>query len=130
MKGGTLEVRNGDPTFHNVRGMQAGAVAFNLPQNKGAAPITKPVEGAAGDTLSLHCDVHPWMQGFVRVSDHPFFATTGVDGTFSIPEVPPGKYTLEVWHPNLGSTTATVRVKKGKKAKVTIEYDLDDCGDC
>ena len=45
----------------------------------------------------VRCDVHPWMSAWVGVFDHPWFAVTGDDGSFTIPHVPPGKYTLVAW---------------------------------
>lgn len=119
IEGGKLEIRNGDPTFHNVRGNRGKRIAFNLPQNAKAKPIVRDDLGEAGDVVSLACDVHPWMAGWAVVTDHPYFAVTGEDGKFTLSGLAPGKYTLEAWHPTLGLQTSKVTVKKGKKAAVT-----------
>ncbi|MBL8623961.1 MAG: carboxypeptidase regulatory-like domain-containing protein [Myxococcales bacterium] len=121
--GQALEIRNLDATFHNVRGNALTKVLWNLAQPKGAAPIVRDLAGrAAGDVVSLHCDVHPWMAAWVVVSDHGFFAVTGADGGFTLPGVPPGSYTVEAWHPTLGLKTAKVKVKKGKPTKVRFTF--------
>ena len=121
--GQALEIRNLDATFHNVRGNALTKVLWNLAQPKGAAPIVRDLAGrAAGDVVSLHCDVHPWMAAWVVVSDHGFFAVTGADGAFTLPGVPPGSYTVEAWHPTLGLKTAKVKVKKGKPTKVRFTF--------
>jgi hypothetical protein len=48
--------------------------------------------------LRFKCDVHPWMFSYVTVLDHPYFAVSGKDGSFTIKNVPPGKYTLVAMH--------------------------------
>jgi plastocyanin len=113
--GQALEVRNADQTFHNVRGNQGERVAFNLAQTRGAPPIVRDEVGKPGETLELACDVHPWMRGWAMVLDHPYHAVTGADGRFTIAGLAPGTYTLTAWHPTLGTRTAKVKVKKGKR---------------
>lgn len=124
MAGQPLEVRNGDPTFHNVRGNRGPKVVWNLAQPQGAPAITRTELGKAGDVVSLHCDVHPWMAGWVAIMDHPYFAVTGVDGAFTIAGVPPGSYVLEAWHPQLGLRTTTIKVRKGKATKASFTLAL------
>ena len=46
----------------------------------------------------MKCDVHAWMNAWVGVVNHPYFAVTGTDGAFSLPNLPPGTYTVEAWH--------------------------------
>jgi hypothetical protein len=117
--GGKLEIRNGDPTFHNVRGNKGKKIAFNVPQAAKAKPIVREDLGAAGDVVSLACDVHPWMAGWAVITDHPYFTVTKEDGAFVLSGLAPGSYTVEAWHPTLGLQTTKVKVKKGKKAAVT-----------
>jgi hypothetical protein len=122
--GQSLEVRNLDNTFHNVRGNRLAKVLWNLGQPKGAPPIVRDLKAAAvGEVISLHCDVHPWMAAWVVVSDHAAFAVTGADGAFTLRDLAPGTYTVEAWHPTLGKKTAKVKVKKGKKpAKLAFTF--------
>ena len=122
MPGQPLAVKNADPTYHNVHSWLAGKTVWNESHPAGAGDIKKPDVGAAGDVLELKCDVHPWMHAFVVVTDHPFVAVTGADGVFSIPAVPPGKYTLEAWHPVLGLRTAKLTVGKGRTAKASFTF--------
>jgi Carboxypeptidase regulatory-like domain len=44
------------------------------------------------------------------VLDHPYYAVTSTDGTFSLKGLPPGTYTIEAWHEKLGTQTQTVTV--------------------
>ena len=53
------------------------------------------------DEIKLTCDVHKWMGAWIIVRDNPYFALTGEDGTFEITEIPPGSYTMVIWHESL-----------------------------
>jgi plastocyanin len=121
--GQKLAVKNADATYHNVHAWLAGKTQWNDSHPAAAADIVKDSVGAAGDVLELKCDVHPWMHAYVVVVDHPYVAVTGTDGAFTIANVPPGKYTVEAWHPTLGlrTTKVTVKGKKAAKAKFTFE---------
>jgi hypothetical protein len=44
------------------------------------------------------CNVHAEMSAYVVVTETPYYATTDKDGKFVIKDLPPGKYTLKVWH--------------------------------
>jgi plastocyanin len=131
MAGQRLEIHNDDPTFHNVRIVGTdGKIVANKAQQKGAPPLTTDALEGTG-LVALHCDVHPWMESTVLVSDHPYFAITGASGAFSFTGLAPGKYTIEAWVPTLGWQSGKVKVGKGKKAaKIEIQFDLDDCGGC
>ncbi|HVK78475.1 MAG TPA: DUF2012 domain-containing protein [Kofleriaceae bacterium] len=120
--GQALEIRNADATFHNVRGNLGTKILWNLGQAAQQPAITRKDLGAAGDVVSLHCDVHPWMAGWAVITDHPYFAVTGADGAFVLKDVPVGTYTLEAWHPTLGLKTAKVKVTRGKTAKATFTF--------
>ncbi len=54
--------------------------------------------------------MHPWMTAYIGVVPHPFFAVTGSDGRYTLADVPPGRYTLEVWHERFGRQTVQARV--------------------
>lgn len=121
MAGQQLAVRNSDGTFHNVRGTVSGKQLFNQPQPAKAADLA--VDTApAGSVLDVVCDVHPWMHAYAVVQDHPYFAVTGETGEFSISGLAPGSYTLEAWHPTLGTKTLQVKVGTGKKAAITARF--------
>jgi plastocyanin len=120
--GQPISIRNGDQTLHNVHGYKGPSTLFNQAQIPGLPPLVRKL-GAAGDVLKLKCDVHPWMTGYVVVSDNPFFAVTGEDGQFKIGDVPPGTYTLTAWHERYGSKTAEVTVRGDKPTEVSFQYE-------
>ena len=72
------------------------------------------------EALKFKCDVHPWMESYIFVLDHPFFAVTGEDGTYDISDVPAGTYTLVAWHSRLGEHTQEITV--GADGSVSADF--------
>jgi hypothetical protein len=73
--------------------------------------------------VPVKCDVHGWMEAFVGVTNHPFFAVSGDDGSFTIANVPPGQYTIEAWHERYGVQTGQVTVEPNGTATVNFDYN-------
>jgi plastocyanin len=113
MAGQRLLVKNSDPFVHNVRAGAQNNPPFNFAQptiDKG-----KPLIFNAPERLFVKCDIHPWMSAFVHVIDNPYFAVSGPDGSFKLPEgLPPGKYTVSAWHEVYGEQRVEVVVAEGK----------------
>lgn len=107
--GQTLEIRNSDPVLHNIKAKGTKNRPFNVSQPS-AGMKTNRTFSAPEVMVALECSVHGWMNAFVGVQAHPFFAVTGGDGSFSLKGLPPGTYTLEAWHEKYGTQTATVTV--------------------
>lgn len=121
--GQKLQVKNSDSTFHNVWGVVANKDLFNKPQAPKSADLTlDPSTAKAGDVVELKCGAHGWMHAYVAVQDTPYFAVTGSDGVFEIKGLPEGKYTLEAWHPTLGTKSMEVVIGKAKRADVTARF--------
>src|ERR1043165_5337217 len=97
--GQKILAKNSDPLMHNVHPspVAAGNKEDNKAQFAGAADIAFEFP-TAEEFLKFKCDVHPWMFSYITVVDHPYFAVTGKDGTFTIKNVPPAKYTIEPMH--------------------------------
>jgi len=72
--------------------------------------------------VPFRCDVHRWMNSFVGVLDHPFFAVTGADGAFSLKGLPPGTYTVEAWHEKFGTKTASVTIGAKESKDVAFTF--------
>jgi hypothetical protein len=90
---------------------------FNRTQPKGR---TIPLVFKRPEIVRIDCDLHPWMRAWVVVADHPFYAVTGKQGDFLLENVPPGRYTLQVWHESLGTVQRDVAVN-GSVATITVE---------
>ena len=120
VKGQKLRIKNSDPTAHNVRAINGDDQLFNEMHIAESPDKLMPVDAAPGSSVQLKCDIHPWMETWVYVSDSNLFAITGADGKFSLSGVPAGSYELQVWHPHLGQKTAKITVKAGETTTATI----------
>jgi hypothetical protein len=120
--GQKLLVRNSDDTFHNVHGVLRGKDVLNKMQGPKAAELAIESTAKPDDVIELQCNVHPWMKAYIAVGDHPYFAVTDGQGKFEIKDLPVGTYTLEAWHPVLGTRTLTVKIGKAKLGDVTARF--------
>jgi hypothetical protein len=119
-RGASLEVVNGDPVLHNTHGFQESRTVFNLALPNTGQRIKQTLRRAG--IIEVMCDSHDWMNGWVLVLDHPYFAVTGKDGTFEITDVPPGAYKLTAWHEKLGRLEQQVTVTAGKVAQSAFTF--------
>lgn len=108
-----------DPMLHTTQAQQQdnGRTIFNVALPVPGINMTKPI-GAAG-IARLSCNIHPWMRGWVVVTDDAS-AVSGADGRFSIDNVPPGTYELRVWHETLKAPAQKITVTAGKPAQISI----------
>ncbi|MFQ6616157.1 MAG: carboxypeptidase regulatory-like domain-containing protein [Fidelibacterota bacterium] len=121
--GQPIDILNSDGTLHNVHALpkEPGNDRFNEAMPAARKKITKVFE-VPEIMVRIKCDVHPWMGAFVGVVNHPFFAVTSADGSFEIPNLSPGTYTLKTWHEKLPPQTATVTIKEGET--VSVDFTL------
>ena len=117
--GREFDIVNQDPVLHNVHAYREDDTLFNLAQpfQGQASPQTVNEAGI----VRVACDVHSWMQAWVVVLDNPYFEVTDPSGSFSITDVPPGSYTVTMWHEALGSASKTVVVEAGGSSEVSFE---------
>lgn len=121
MVGQPLEIANKDPLLHNIKAMGKANRPFNISQPT-AGMTTERTFTSAEVMLPFECNVHGWMHAFAGVLPHPFFATTGPDGRFTIKNLPPGTYTIEAWQEKYGTRTATVTVGTDETKTVDLSY--------
>jgi plastocyanin len=116
-----LQVTNSDSFTHNVHPLPQANREFNRSQSAGAAPVehTFPRQELM---IPVKCNVHPWMRSYISVVEHPFFAVSGADGSFTIQGLPPGTYTVEAIHESLGTKEASVTVTESGTAEVSFNF--------
>jgi plastocyanin len=108
--GATVEYLNSDTIAHNVRTLARKHEPINLTVVPGDKKTQLLDQGA--DKIEVKCDMHPWMNAWLFVSDTPYAAVTDADGKFEIPDLPPGEYKLTLWHERLPRAEATVTVRE------------------
>ena len=62
------------------------------------------------EIIKVECDLHNWMRAWIVVTPNAYSTVSDSDGSFEIPDVPPGKYELTAWHETLGSITKSITV--------------------
>ena len=108
-----------DPILHTTNAqLPNGRTLFNVALPIAGITITKSI-GNAGK-VRLSCNTHPWMRGWLMVTDEAA-AITGADGQFSIDNVPPGTYELRIWHESLKSAPQRITVAAGKPTDLTVQ---------
>ncbi len=119
--GQTLKLKNSDGILHNVHALPKVNTPFNraMPAN---VLESEAKFGKEEGMFLVKCDVHGWMTAYVGVFGNPFFAVSGKDGKYTIPNLPPGSYEIEAWHEKLGVKTATVTVAADKPATADFAF--------
>ncbi|HUF24178.1 MAG TPA: carboxypeptidase regulatory-like domain-containing protein [Vicinamibacterales bacterium] len=117
--GTTVDFPNNDRIYHNVFSLSK-ARTFDL--GRYAAGHSRAVRFDRPGIVRVFCEIHSHMSAWVLVFNHPFFAATDDDGRYAIPNVPPGTYSLAVWHETLPRETRRVVVPES--GVVDVDFAL------
>ncbi|MCW5893633.1 MAG: hypothetical protein KIT14_24225 [bacterium] len=117
--GSTIAVLNPDGVLHNVHVMGKTNPEANRAMPKFQKKIDWIVEKPEWPIV-VKCDAHPWMRAYWLAMDQPYYAVTGPDGAFTIADLPPGEYDVELWHETLGRRTERVSIPA--KAEATVAW--------
>jgi len=122
MTGQNIEIKNDDPTTHNIHPTPQSNREWNESQPPQAAPIEKSF-AREEIMLPVKCNQHPWMRMYVNVVKSPFYAVTGPDGKYEIKGLPPGDYTIAFVQEKLGEQTqkVTLAAKDSKMVDQTFK---------
>jgi hypothetical protein len=115
-----LEIRNSDPILHNADARLGQDTLFNVglpPGRRVRKPLVRP------GLVAFTCDVrHTWMSAWVAVADHPYHTVTDAYGAYEIRDLPAGRYTVRVWHEELGTLERPTTIEPGATATLDVEY--------
>jgi plastocyanin len=121
--GSKVRFPNSDHIRHQVYSFSP-AKKFELPLYGGtdAPPVVFDKPGV----VVLGCNIHDWMVGYIYVSETPYFATTEAEGTASLEDLPPGEYSVRLWHPSMehSEETTTRHVTVKAEGPTTLEWEL------
>jgi hypothetical protein len=131
VKPGNITIRNSDKgVLHNINtreminvesGMPVKKVIFNFGQPD-PGDIEKELKPRRAPFISINCEAHNFMFGFMMAPEHPYAEVVGEDGSFTIKDVPPGSYTVKAWHPRFGLKEGKVTVAAKGAADVNFEF--------
>lgn len=110
--GDTVVLPNLDPVYHDVFSLSP-IKNFELGRYPGGQ--SKRVVFDRPGLVNVYCGIHSNMAAFVLVLPHHVFARADESGAFALPPLPPGHYTVCVWHPDL----------RGLRRDVRLEGDAD-----
>jgi plastocyanin len=122
VSGTTVSFLNSEPLQHNVFSPD------NEKYNLGTWPQGQTKDYAFTKCTKFPCvytqlcRIHPEMEAFIVVLQNPFFAVSDKDGHYEVDDIPPGQYTVGVWHPKLKGPAKPVTVAAGKP--VTVDFAL------
>jgi hypothetical protein len=138
-----IMVVNKDPVFHDIQGYETskrGArVLFNTPlpmskrlkkkdfldgkmvKKRAGKVLTQSIKmGKGRDLFIMQCGFHAYMESWAFVAENPYYALSATDGSYSIPDIPPGSYNIRIWHPMVNKEY-TVTIKANETTELPIE---------
>jgi plastocyanin len=122
-RGSVVSFPNEDPYFHNVFSLSR-ASTFDLGryrQHQSREQLFRKT-----GLVKIYCHIHSHMSASIMVLDHPYFTVPNLDGTFTLPAVPAGRYTIVGWHERVGERTGTIEVEPGRTASIELSLPVED----
>jgi len=128
---GPIVIRNSDEgVLHNINtremiGVEKGRVVKRTMFNFGQpdpGDIEKAIKPRRSPFISVNCEAHNFMFGFMFAPDHPYAVVVGEDGSYTLNDVPAGDYVLKAWHPTLGLQTTEITVPANGEAQADFAF--------
>jgi hypothetical protein len=117
-----LQIRNDDNTLHNVHAMPSVNSQFNEGQPVQGMVSTKKFDKPEPAPFKVKCDVHGWMKSYMIVLPHPYHGVSAMNGAYTIPNLPPGNYTIVAWHEKFGQQEQNITVAPKEQKQVNFTF--------
>ena len=118
--GQQLQVVNADQTSHNIHPLAKVNHEWNKSQPPGSPNIQEKFDSP--EFISVKCNIHPWMHGWFAILKTSHYSITGDGGGFSLPNLPPGKYTVTAWHEDYGTQTQDVTITGDETESIDFNF--------
>jgi len=115
-----LKVTNEDQTSHNIHPLAKINREWNKSQPPGTPPIVDKYDKM--EFIPVKCNVHPWMHGTFAVLKNSHYSISGADGGFTLPDLPPGKYTVSAFHESYGEQAQEVSITGNETKSVNFVF--------
>jgi plastocyanin len=119
--GSKVHFLNEDEFFHNVQSYTPKS-RFSI--GRRAPGISYSIKIKKTGVVDLTCDIHAHMNAKILSFDTPYFCRLNADGSYSIKDLPDGKYRIEVFHPFCNKIIEEIEISGGKVYK--FDYNISD----
>ena len=113
-------VQNDDSVTHTVHPMARTNKEWNRSQPPGTPPFA--IKYDKPEFIRVRCELHPWMRGVFAVMKNSHYAVTDDSGSFTLPALPPGKYTITAWHETYGEMSKEVTITAGETSSLSFVF--------
>lgn len=115
-----LKVVNDDQTSHNIHPLAKINHEWNKSQPPGTPPFSEKFDKP--EFIPVKCNVHPWMHGTFAVLKTSHYGISHDGGAFTLPNLPPGKYTITAWHEAYGEQHQDVTISGNETKTVNFVF--------
>lgn len=115
-----LKIVNEDQTSHNIHPLPKLNAEWNKSQPIGAQPID--AKFGKEEFIPVKCNIHPWMHGYFVVLKTSHYSVSKDDGSYTLPDLPPGKYTITAWHEKYGTQTQDVTITANEAKTIDFTF--------
>jgi plastocyanin len=115
-------VQNDDSVTHSVHPMAHANAEWNRSQPPGTPPVV--IRYDQPEFIRVKCELHSWMRGVLAVFKNSHHSVTDNEGAFSLPDLPPGKYTVTAWHEVYGTQSKEITIAAGDKKDLDFVFHV------
>jgi len=115
-----LKIVNEDQTSHNIHPLAKSNREWNKSQPPGSPAISEKFDKE--EFIAVKCNIHPWMHSTFAVLKTSHYSVTANGGAFTLPNLPPGKYTISAWHESYGTQTQDVTITGSETKSISFVF--------